>query len=222
MREEDEGERKPAWADPNRSGANGIDWARIHQRLEASQAALERRLAPGREERQATLRARARLLAREPKGQEEPTESLEVVEFLLAYERYAIESRFVREIYPLRDFTPLPCTPPFVLGLINVRGQIVSIIDVKKFFDLPEKGLADLNKVIVVETERMELGILADAVLGVQRVAVQDLQPSLPTLTGIRAQYLRGVTKDSLVVLDVEKILSDGRIVVDEDVSNVT
>lgn len=50
-------------------------------------------------------------------------------------------SEYVREIYPLKEFTPIPCTPPFVLGIINVRGQILSVIDIKKFFDLPEKGL---------------------------------------------------------------------------------
>ena len=43
---------------------------------------------------------------------------------------------FVREVYPLKDYTPLPCTPPFVLGLVNVRGQIISVIDIKKFFDI--------------------------------------------------------------------------------------
>jgi len=70
-------------------------------------------------------------------------------------------------------------------------GQILSVIDIKKFFGLPEKGLTDLNKVIVVRTQQMELGILADAVLGVRAIGLSDLQNSLPTLTGIRAEYLR-------------------------------
>ena len=99
-----------------------------------------------------------------------------------------------------------------------MRGQILSIIDLKKFFDLPEKGLTDLNKVIVVQREGMAFGILADVILGVRRIAPQDLQPSLPTLTGIRAEYLRGVTKERLVVLDVGKILLDKNIVVQEEV----
>jgi purine-binding chemotaxis protein CheW len=62
----------------------------------------------------------------------------------------------------------------------------------------------------------MEFGIVADAILGVRLVPAEDLQPSLPTLTDIRSEYLRGVTEDRLVVLDGGKILTDGKIVVHE------
>ncbi len=132
---------------------------------------------------------------------------------------YGIESCHIREIHPLSEFTPLPSTPAFVLGLVNVRGQILSIIDIKKLFDLPEKGLTDLNKVIVVHANQMELGILADAIVGVRSIALEEFQPALPTLTGIRAEYLKGITKDPMVVLDVEKILSDEKILVNEAVN---
>jgi purine-binding chemotaxis protein CheW len=65
----------------------------------------------------------------------------------------------------------------------------------------------------------MELGILADAVLGVRTIGRNEFRTSLPTLTGIRAEYLKGITKDPLVVLDVATILSDERIVVNDGVS---
>lgn len=199
-----------------------IDWSQVHRRLEASQAVLERGWVVKEEEKKEILHARAQALAREPKKKEEIEESIQVVEFLLAYERYGVESDFVREIYPLRELTPLPCTPPFVLGIVNVRGQILSVIDIKKFFDLPEKGLTDLNKVIIVQAGGIELGILADVILGIRSVPLRDLQPSLPTLTGIRAEYLAGVTKDRLVVLSVEKILSDKNIVVEEEITDAS
>ena len=112
----------------------------------------------------------------------------------------------------------MPCTPPFVLGIINVRGQILSVIDLKKFFDLPEKGLTDLNKVIIVKGDSMQLGILADVILGYRTISLQDVQSPLPTLTGIREEYLRGVTSERLVVLDVGSILSDKNIVIHEEV----
>lgn len=181
------------------------------------QAALpgERSLSP--EEQQLILRERALVLAREPEKGEAAVECLEVVEFLLAYERYGIESSYIREVYPLKDLTPLPGTPPFVLGIMNVRGKILSVIDIRKFFDLPQKGLTDLNKVIIVHDDAMEFGILADAILGVRLIPVRDMQPSLPTLTEVRADYLRGVTEERLVVLDGGKILSDRRIVVHEE-----
>lgn len=200
-----------------------LDWAGLHRRLGASQAAMKRKLSPGPQEKREILRARARSLAAwgtiEAKS---PGQMLDVVEFALGPERYGIELNRIREIHPLSEFTPLPCTPAFVLGLVNVRGQILSIIDIKKLFDLPEKGLTDLNKAIIVHAHRLELGILADAILGVRSIALEDLHPALPTLTGIRARYLKGITKDPLVVLDVEKILGDERIVVDEAVNTAT
>ena len=195
-----------------------IDWEELNQRLETAQAALDSGLAKTAEDKRKVLRERAKALARKPEEKTSAQEQVEVVEFLLAHERYALESSYVREVYPLKELTPLPCTPAFVLGIINVRGQILSIIDLKKFFELPEKGLTDLNKVIVVQREGMAFGILADVILGVRRIAPQNLQPSLPTLTGIRAEYLRGVMKDRLVFLDVEKILLDKNIIVQEEV----
>jgi purine-binding chemotaxis protein CheW len=197
---------------------NGVtDWSELHRRLETSRSALQRRLTPSVEERRRILQARARLLAQARSGDKElPQSPLEVVEFLLASEHYGIELTYIREIHSLNEFTPLPGTPAFVLGLTNVRGQILSVIDIKKLFDLPEKGLTNLNKVIVVRTHQMELGILADAVLGVRAIALNEFQTSLPTLTGIRAEYLKRITKDPLVVLDMDKILSDEKIVVND------
>lgn len=186
----------------------------IHQTLEAAETAP---WGPAPEEKTKILKARARELAR---GEQEKTigECVEVVEFLLAHESYGIESCYVREISPLKEITPVPCTPQFVLGVINVRGQIVSVIDMKKFFDLPEKGLTDLNKVIIVHDETMEFGILADSILGVRKISREEIQPPLPTLTGVGAEYLTGVTKEPLVILDMAKILSSKNLVVHEEI----
>ncbi len=197
-----------------------LDWAELHRRLDASQAGLKRRLAPGPEEKQRILHARARLLATDARTETASLHSLlEIVEFALGSERYGIESSHIREILLLNDFTPLPCTPAFVLGLVNVRGQILSIINIKKLFDLPEKSLTDLNKVLIIHADHMELGILADAILGVRSIVQEELDPALPTMTGIRAEYLKGITKDSLVVLDVKKFLADEKILVNEMVN---
>ncbi|BBP04873.1 hypothetical protein TPL01_12840 [Sulfuriferula plumbiphila] len=186
--------------------------------MAAARAAIERAWTSPPEETQRILKARAQALAREPVHAEAANECLEVVEFLLACERYAVESRCIREVYPLENLTPLPCTPAFVLGIINLRGEILSVIDIKKFFDLPEQGLTDLNKLIVLRSGNMLFGILADAITGVRRVPIADMQSSLPTLTGIREVYLRGVTPDRTVVLDAEKLLSDANIIVQEQV----
>lgn len=162
------------------------------------------------------LADRAKQLAREPVMQDEAVERLHLVEFCLAYEEYGIETSYVREIYPLVDLTPLPGTPSFVLGIANVRGQIVSVIDIKRFFGLPDRGLTNLNQLIIVRNDEIELGILADEVLGVRSIGREELQPPLPTMTGIRAEYLRGITGGRLAVLDMEHILGDRRIVIEK------
>jgi purine-binding chemotaxis protein CheW len=191
--------------------AKPVDWDDVHRRLESVQGAIERALSPSDEEKRRILKARAVALGREAaKGKDEP--SVEVVTFLLAYETYGLESRWVREIFPLRELTPLPWNPPFVAGIVNVRGRILAVIDIKKLFDLPEKGLTDLNKVLVIQGGAMELGILADQVLDMLSVPLNMIQPTLPTLTGIREEYLKGVTAERLVILDAEKVLTDPRL----------
>ena len=167
------------------------------------------------------LRARAHALARPPAHTPAAGTLLEVLEFRLAQERYALETRYVREVYPLKDLTPLPCTPPFVLGIVNVRGRILPVLDLKKFFDLPEQGLTDLHRIILVRGNDLELGLLADVIVGVRSVAAHSLQPSLPTLTGIRADYLKGIGEERLVVLDLDRILSDPKIIVHEEVESL-
>jgi purine-binding chemotaxis protein CheW len=166
------------------------------------------------------LRARARVLARPRERAAAANVSLEVLEFRLGRECYALETRHVREVYPLKDLTPLPCTPPFLLGIVNVRGRIMPVIDIKKFFDLPDTGLTDLHRIILVRGNDLELGFLADIAVGVRTIPVDSLQTSLPTLTGIRADYLKGVTAERLVVLDVDRILADPKITVHEEVQN--
>lgn len=163
------------------------------------------------------LLARARILAQQPE-QEADTEYIEVVAFLLAYETYGIETAYVREVYPLRDLTPLPCTPPFIAGIVNVRGQVMSVIDIKKLFGLPAKGLTDLNKVVIISDDVMEFGILADVILDVRNIPLAEIQPGLPTLNGMREDYLQGVTAERLAVLDAAKLLHSSNIIVHEEV----
>ena len=94
------------------------------------------------------------------------------------------------------------------------------MIDLKKFFDLPEQGITDLHRILLVQTADMEFGLLADTIAGVRKIPLAAIQPSLPTLTGIRAEYLRGVTADRLVILDAAALLGDRRIIVHEEVDN--
>jgi purine-binding chemotaxis protein CheW len=185
---------------------------------ENNKPAMEKELEVTLEKKRTILKSRAKKLAQELKKRGADTDYLEVLEFLLAHETYSIETMFVREVYPMTELTPLPCTPAFVFGLINVRGQILTVIDMKKFFDLPGKGITNLNKVIVVRKDSMELGILADEIIGIRNIPVSELQPPLSTMTGIHAEYLKGVTGERLIILDMETFLTDRQLIVHEEV----
>ena len=164
------------------------------------------------------LKSRARQLAQEPKATDKDEALFQVLEFTLAEEHYGIELQYIIEVYPMRPFTILPGTPPFLLGIVNLNGKIISVIDIKKFFDLPEKGFSDLNKIILVNSGDMELGILAESVIGDRAVSQRSLQSKLPTLDGIRSDYLKGVTKDRLIILDITKLLFDKKIIIHDEI----
>jgi purine-binding chemotaxis protein CheW len=171
------------------------------------------------EQKQAILQARALLLATEITPPRAPDANIDVLEFMLTDECYAIETQYINEVYPLKELTPLPCTPSFVAGIINLRGRIISVIDIKRFFDIPPKGISDLNKIILLQKDDMEFGILADRIIGTQSIALNTLQDALPTLTGIRSDYLKGITPERHIVLDAAKLLSDTTIIVEEEVT---
>jgi len=164
------------------------------------------------------LHRRALALARTPARPAPAATALELLEFSLAGERYALESRLVADVQPLRNLTPLPCTPAFVLGLVNLRGRIVAVLDLKRFFELPQRGLTNLDRVILVQGNGLDLGLLADGIVGMCTLQADRLGPSLATLQGIRADYVRGVSAEGLIVLDLPAILSDPRIVVNDEI----
>ena len=196
-----------------RESRQTIDWEQIHRRLTAVRNAIEAAADPPPAILKKILKERAIALAREAK-METAGSTIDVLEFDLAYERYGFELAYIREVCPLAELTPLPGTPDFVLGIVNVRGRVVSVIDIGKFFDLPDKRLSDLNKVVILTGDTREFGVLTDRIIGTRSLFTATLQESLPTLTDVRSQYLKGVTGEHLIVLDAGKILRDEKLVV--------
>lgn len=163
------------------------------------------------------LRERARRLAHAESGVGRG-ETVELLEFRLASERYAFLAAAVDDVQPLRELTALPCTPAFLRGIVNVRGRLVPVYDLKRFFALPQPGITDMHRILLLRNQSMEIGILADAVEGVLPVALADVLPPPPAWSGIGTEYIRGITGDGLVVLDAGAILGDPAIVMDEEV----
>jgi purine-binding chemotaxis protein CheW len=187
--------------------AREINWSEIHTRLAATAVTLSGDATDDGESVRRVLAARARVAAR-PQGTTCEARRIEVLAFALAGERYAVETRHVVEVRALTDLTPLPCTPPWLAGVLNLRGQVLAVIDLRRFFELPDCGLTELNRVVVLRGCATQFGLLADSIEGNQMVDVAGLQDGLATLTGVRAQFLKGITGQMLAVLDGDRLLA--------------
>jgi purine-binding chemotaxis protein CheW len=198
--------------------ARQVEWEAIHRRLADVAADIAGASIRDLEVVGHVLETRRRAAAKQP-VQPDAGEQLDVLAFSLGGETYGVETCHVREVCRLVDLTTVPCTPPFIAGVINLRGQILAVVDLRKFFELLSAGLTELNRVIVLTGGDGELGLLVDAIHGAHLVAVADLQEGLPTLTGIRERFLKGITSEMLAVLDGGRLLADAGLKVDEQVA---
>ncbi|SDB01844.1 purine-binding chemotaxis protein CheW [Desulfonatronum thiosulfatophilum] len=169
------------------------------------------------EQKRRILRHRARLLARSTTRASDPEQNLNFVEFLLSGERYAVESVHVREVLVPSDITPVPCTPQHIHGIINVRGKIISVMDLRVLFGLPHNGPSPKDKVLILTSENMEFGILAEELVGAETAALDAVHPPPSTMQDGRGTYLRGIIGTDLILLDAVKLLSDPTLLVNEE-----
>lgn len=162
------------------------------------------------------LKERARLLAIKHTDIVSEEDDLHVVTFLLGTETYAVETKFVREVITLKDLTQIPGTPSFVMGVINFRGVIISVINLKVLFGLKEKGLTELNKVMIVKGEDMEFGIMADGITGKMQLPYNSLGKAPLTLNGPGADFVSGITQHGLILLDASRMLRSKQLIIDQ------
>ena len=168
------------------------------------------------ERSKAVMDERARALASPPAQTGSADQSLEVVTFMLAEERYGIETSHVREVVRLADYTPLPGTPDFLVGVTNLRGEILADVDLRKFLGVPGAGLTDLSRLIVLGSDRAEFGLLADTWVGVVRLRADEVLEPPEAVAAVGRKYLRGVTKEGLVLLDGAVLLKDDRLFINQ------
>ena len=193
-----------------------IDWQQVHQRLERARQATEEALHLSPERARAVMEARARALAQVPPQAPLADEILELVTFGLAGEHYAIETRCIREVVRFSEYTPVPGGPDFLVGLLNLRGDILAVFDLRQSFGLARQEVTDLARVIVLGDERAEFGVLADAVDEVRTVRTEEVLEPPASVSGIGRELLRGVTKDALIVLDGTVLLQNSRFFIDQ------
>jgi purine-binding chemotaxis protein CheW len=162
-----------------------------------------------------TNRARELATIVEDEGNDEA--QLEVLEFLLSGERYAISMAYVKEVALLKEITHLPGTPPFILGIISLRGSIISLVDLRNILGLPPKGLTDYNRVIILHEGKMSFGLLADAIIMTRIIRMNEISRPPPTISGVGAAYLTGILPGPLIVIDAHSMLNDPRMVVGDE-----
>jgi purine-binding chemotaxis protein CheW len=196
--------------------AGGIDWQKLRERLARACAATEGSVRLSPERARAVMEERARTLARVPPRPPHAAEVLEIVTFALAGERYAVETRHVREVVRPAALTPVPGAPDFLVGLHNLRGDILAVFDLRRFFGVADREATDLSRVIVLGGERAEFGALADAVHEVTTLRIDEVHEPPASVGGAGRGYLRGVTAGALVVLDGAALLRDGRLFIDQ------
>ncbi len=141
----------------------------------------------------------------------EGAEQLQFVTFEVENEEFAIDILAVQEIIRMMQITRVPQSPASVEGVINLRGQITPVCDLRKRFDLAPSELNNESRIIVVEVKERVLGFIVDRVHEVLRVDSSIVQPAPDLATSVDSDYVRGVGKLDdriLILLDLERLFA--------------
>ena len=136
----------------------------------------------------------------------------QLVVFDLSSEAYGVDIGAVREIIRLQDITKVPRTPEFVEGVINLRGKVIPVVDLRKRFGLPAEEESKENRIVVVDIGAQDIGVIVDAVTEVLRIATESVEPPASVITTADSEYLLGIAKlDSrlIILLDLEQVLTE-------------
>ncbi|MGZ0049733.1 chemotaxis protein CheW [Brevibacillus gelatini] len=143
--------------------------------------------------------------------QKEIVSEVKVIVFRLKDEEYGVEVNQVKSIEKLEHITRVPRTPQFVKGVINLRGVVTPIIDLRNRFGLEESLYSESTRIIIVAVGEVEVGLIVDAANDVIDIPVNAIEPPPEVVGGVEAAYLRGVAKLDkrlLILLNLDKVLS--------------
>jgi purine-binding chemotaxis protein CheW len=142
---------------------------------------------------------------------EEPKEkTLHLIVFRLNREWYGVEISKVKEIIKADKITYLPSSPEFIAGIVNLRGNILSVTDLKAILSLPHEELTEKARIIAIESGILETGFLADEVAESIELPTSKIEPTLPTLPDEGRKYIEGqcqVDNKLIALISVEKVL---------------
>lgn len=142
-------------------------------------------------------------------------ETKKVIIFKLKDEEYGVDVKQVKSIERMEHITRVPNTPPFVKGVINLRGIVIPIIDLRKRFELDLKDYNDQTRIIIVNVDEMEIGLIVDAANDVIDIPLSSIEPPPKVVGGIESEYLSGVAKVAnhlIVLLNLNKVLDPNEV----------
>ena len=137
---------------------------------------------------------------------------LQWVTFRLANETYGINVMQVQEVLRFTDIAPVPGAPPYVLGIINLRGNVVTVIDTRARFGLPPTEITDNTRIVIIESDEQVVGILVDSVAEVVYLKSSEIDSAPNVGTEESAKFIQGVSNrdgELLILVDLNKLLSD-------------
>ena len=141
---------------------------------------------------------------------------LKVIVFAIGDEEYGVEVSQVKTIERMAPLTRVPKTPRFVKGVMNLRGVVVPVIDLRKRFDIEEREYDEETRIIIVSVNDMEVGLIVDSANDVIEIQENQIEDPPEVVGGIKAKYLRGVAKLNerlLVMLNLEEVLNKDEII---------
>lgn len=209
-----------------------IDWQTIYTRLGEASARLAHVDELSTEELEQTWAKRAEQVARDITDQERG-EQIEVVVTQIGREFYGVEVQYVYDIRPLLTITRVPRVPAWAAGVVNLRGRIMSVLNLAAYLGLDEGEESPDRRLVVVETPNMELAMLVDSVLAIESIPISQVQEAVGAVRGIRAEYVRGLVvrdeekdhakgtaeSEMLVILDLPILLADPALIIREEVA---
>jgi purine-binding chemotaxis protein CheW len=215
-----------------------FDWELIHRRLTESSARLAWVDELTEEALQQAWTRRAAQVAQTLQEQEQG-EQVEVAVIQMGRERYGLEVQYIFDIRLEENITRVPRVPDWVAGVVNLRGQVLSVVDLQRYLGLtatkktPEAGARHL---LLVQTPQMELALLVDEVLSIQNLPASHIQEAASVVRGLPVEYVRGVYIENgtdginvtsskgrentslLVILNLSALLADKRLIVQEEI----
>ncbi len=137
---------------------------------------------------------------------------VQLVTFLLQGETYGINVMQVQEVLRVSEIAPVPGAPPYVLGIINLRGNVVTVIDTRSRFGLPPGEIGHSNRIVIIESEKQVVGILVDSVAEVIDLHMSEVESAPNVGNQENSKYIQGVATINnklLILVDLNKLLTD-------------